>query len=49
MKRLLCILLTVCLLTPALTLAGESALYISNPNPADRLHLREQPDKMPAP
>ena len=45
MKRLLCILLTLLMVTPALALAGDGQLYISNPNPSDRLHLREKPDK----
>lgn len=43
MKRTLCLLLALLLMIPALALAGDS-LYINNPNPADRLHLREEPD-----
>lgn len=42
-KRTLCLLLAILLMLPALALAGES-LYINNPNPSDRLHLREEPD-----
>lgn len=44
MKRTLCLLLAILLLIPAFAAAGDS-LYISNPNPSDRLHLREEPDK----
>lgn len=43
MKRTLCLLLAILLMLPALALAGDS-LYINNPDPADRLHLREEPD-----
>ena len=47
MKRLLSFLtatlLLLCLL-PSLALAGDGLLYICNPNPADRLHLRRQPN-----
>ena len=47
MKRFLSFLtatlLLLCVL-PSLALAGDGLLYIRNPNPADRLHLRRQPD-----
>lgn len=46
-NRLLAMLLILCCLAAASTALGESAsvAYVSNPDPADRLNLRQSPDQ----
>lgn len=47
MKRILSLLLCLTMLAVCLPLAAQAGSYavVNNPNPADRLHLREKPDE----